>query len=173
MIINFTHKYQVGTRMKLEDTNIERVDEIKIPGTVTSSGLNWNTNTKHIIQKLNKRMIFLKKLKGFGATPEENVHLWKLHCCSILERSSVVWSSSLSSENRTDIERTQSNFTTYEEALLKLNLQTLKERQELLSIKLAKKCSSNDKFQDLFPKNETTGVETRQKKMIQSPILSH
>ena len=60
MIINFTHKYQFGTRMKLEDTNIELVDEMKIPETVTSSDINWNTNTKYSIQKVNKRMIFLK-----------------------------------------------------------------------------------------------------------------
>ena len=179
MIINFTHKYQFGTRMKLEDTNIELVDEMKILGTVISSDLSWNTNTKHIIQKVNKRMIFLKKIQSFGATPEEMVHLWTLYCRSILEQSSVVWSSSLSSENRTDIERTQksfakmilrNNYTTYEEALLKLNLQTLEERRKILSLKFAKKCLSNDKFKDLFPRNETTGVETRQKEKYKVPF---
>ena len=119
--------------MKLEYTNIELVDEMKILETVTSSDLNWNTNTKHSIQKVNKRIIFLKKIISFGATPEETVHIWTLYCCSILEQSSVVWFSSLSSENRTDIERTQNNYTTYEEALQKLNLQTLEERQEIIS----------------------------------------
>ena len=124
-------------------------------------------------------MIFLKKIQSFGATPEEMVHLWTLYCRSILEQSSVVWSSSLSSENRTDIERTQksiakmilrNNYTTYEEALLKLNLQTLEERRKKLSLKFAKKCLSNDKFRDLFPKNETIGVETRHKEKYKVPF---
>ena len=58
-----------------------------------------------------------------------------------------------------DIERSQKSFakmivrnsyTTYEESLLKLNLQTLEERLEILSLKLPMKCVPNDKFKEVF-----------------------
>ena len=34
MIINFTKKYQFATRLKLQDKNIQQVDQAKILGTV-------------------------------------------------------------------------------------------------------------------------------------------
>ena len=57
-----------GTRMKLENTNKELMEEMKIFGTVIFSYLNLNTKIKHIIKKVNKNMIFLKKIQSFGAT---------------------------------------------------------------------------------------------------------
>lgn len=53
------------TRIKLEDTNIEVVDQMKILGTTINNSLTWNTNTDEIIKKVNKRMLLLKKIKKF------------------------------------------------------------------------------------------------------------
>ena len=46
----------------------------------------------------------------FGATREEMVHFWITYCRSALEQSAVLWSSSLSQENKDDLERTQKSF---------------------------------------------------------------
>ena len=112
---------------------------------------------------------------SFGATREELTHLWIIYCRSVLEQSAEVWSSSLSEENKTDLERTQKSFVkrvlkkeykteetgSYENALLKLNLQTLEARREELCLKFAKDCTKHEKFTDLFPENENNHMDTR------------
>ena len=48
MLVNFTRKYQFSTRMKLNNTNIQQVDSVKILGTILSDNLTWNENSKAI-----------------------------------------------------------------------------------------------------------------------------
>ena len=114
---------------------------------------------KNIISKVNKRRLLLKRINSFGATTEEMVHLWTIYCRSVLEQSAVVWSSPLTEENKMDLERTQkifakiilkNQYSNYNEALLKLNLQSLEDRRNELSLKFAKNCLLNEKFRDLF-----------------------
>ena len=98
-------------------------------------------------------------------------------CLSVLEQSSVVWGSSLSEENKNDLERTQKCFAklilknkykTYEESLLYLNLETLEKRRQDLSLKFAKDCIKNKKFKSLFEENENQ-VNTRHSEKYQIP----
>ena len=92
-------------------------------------------------------MLLLKQTLRFGASREEMVHLWIIYCRSVLEQSAIFWSSSLSQENREDLEKTQKSFAklvlkqeydNYETALLKLNLQTLEQRRKELCLNFAK-----------------------------------
>ena len=46
-----------------------------------------------------------------------------------------------------------SNYTNYEDALMKADLQTLKERREEIRLSFAKKCLKNDKTKHMFPEN--------------------
>ena len=87
------------------------------------------------------------------------VHLWKVYCLSILEQSCVVWGSSLTLENKNDLERLQKtfcklvleeDFSTYNEALVTLGLQTLTERRQKLTLDFAKRSISDDILRDLF-----------------------
>ena len=176
MIINFNKTKKFTTRLKLNDKNLEIVDKMKILGTIITDNLNWDDNCDHIIGKVNKRMLLLKKIYSFGATIEEMSHLWITYCRSALEQSSVVWSSSLTQENKEDLERTQKSFVklilkqqyneesneSYEESLMKLNLETLETRRNHLDLNFAKKCIENDKFKNLFLHNEKSHtMETR------------
>ena len=79
---------------------------------------------------------------------------------SKLETSAVVWHSSLSCKNRRDLERVQKSamkvilknqYSTYEEALKILNMDTLDKRREILCRKFAKNCLKNEKMKKLFP----------------------
>ena len=156
------------TRLILNKTNIEVVDKVKILGTIITDKLDWDENFNKIIKKVNKRMLLLKKILSFGATREEMVHIWIVYCRSLLEQSAVVWSSSLTQENIDDLERTQKSFAklilknefrsdyeeSYENALMKLNLQSLEQRREELCLNFAKNCIKNEKLTDLFPENE-------------------
>ena len=152
MIINFTHKYQFTARLKLNKTNLEIVDSMKILGTILNNTLDWNQNCKNLTNKVNKRMVFLRKIHSFGASKSDMVHLWVVYCRSILEQSAVLWQGGLTAENRDNLERTQKsfvklilrgNYTNYEESLLQLNLQTLDKRRDILSLRWAKKCLEN------------------------------
>ena len=102
-------------------------------------------------------------------------HLWIIYCRSVLEQSAEVWSSSLSEENKKDMDRTQKSFVklvlqkqyktendeSYENALLKLILQNLDERRRELCLKFAKDCIKNEKLIDLFPQNVNNFIDTR------------
>ena len=112
-------------------------------------------------------MALLRGVLSFGAKNEEMVHLWKIFCRSVLEQSCVVWHSSLTQENRNNLERTQKTFCKlilkekykdYSNALIKLNLETLEERRNMLSLKFAKAGLKNKTLTDLFPKQKKHDV---------------
>ena len=161
MLFNFTDKYQFSTRLQLKGQNVQIVDQMKFLGTVVNSDLTWTDNCMLIIKKVNNRMQLIRNIFSFGATREEMVHLWIVFCRSVLEQSCVVWHSSLTQDNREDIERTQKtfcklilqeNYGNYENALMKLNLLTLEKRREILCLKFAKSGIKYEKLNDLFPK---------------------
>ena len=103
MIINFTDNYQFSTQLQLKGENIEIVDKMKILGTIVTNRLSWNENCDLLIRKVNARMALLRGVLNFGASNQEMVHLWKIFCRSVLEQSCVVWNSSLTQENITDM----------------------------------------------------------------------
>ena len=91
------------------------------------------------------------------------VHLWIQYCRSVLEQSAVLWQGGLTEENRHSLERTQKSFVklilgkkykTYRQALLLLNLSTLEDRRDTLSIRWAKKCTENEEVAHMFPLNK-------------------
>ena len=89
--------------------------------------------------------------------------MWIIFCRSVLEQSCVVWSSSLTQDNKDDLERTQKTFTklvlkekykNYEDSLRILNLDSLEIRRNDLHLKFAQSGIKNDKLNDLFPLND-------------------
>ena len=163
MIFNFTENFQFTTRLELKGRNIEMVDKMRILGTIVRSDLSWDENCELLIKKVNARMQLLRGVQGFGASTEEMVHLWIIFCRSVLEQSCVVWSSSLTQDNKDDLERTQKTFTklvlkekykNYEDSLRILNLDSLEIRRNDLHLKFAQSGIKNDKLNDLFPLND-------------------
>ena len=82
-----------------------------------------------------------------------------------MEQSATVWHSSLTQENKEDLERVQKsafkvilreNFQGYRKALKTLDLESLDERRKNLCLNFALKCTKNKKVQNLFPKNLKT-----------------
>ena len=162
MIFNFTNNHQFTTRLSLKGENIEIVNQMKILGTIINNSLSWDENCSNLIKKVNSRMQLLRNIYTFGASKHEMVHLWILYCRSVLEQSCVLWHNSLTLENIEDLERTQKSFAklvlrdryvSYENALQKLNLETLEERRAGLCLKFAKAGIKHKKMDDLFPQN--------------------
>lgn len=105
----------------------------------------------------------LRKVASFKPSVKDLKLIYIQYVRSILEQSCVVWHSSLSIENREDIERVQKNalriilrnkYTHYEEALDHLNLESLEERRKHLSLKFALKSTKNPIISNLFQKKE-------------------
>ena len=107
-------------------------------------------------------MELLRRVASFGAKVEDLKTIYILFVRSQLERSAVVWSSSLTGQNKADLERAQRSalkiilgpkYESYRKALFTLNLETLEERREYLCLKFAQKCTENEKTQQMFPLN--------------------
>ena len=167
MIFNFTENYQFATRLSLKQNNIEVVNQMKILGTIINTQLSWDDNCSAIITKVNARMQLIRELQNFGASNEDMTHFWILFCRSVLEQSCVVWGTSLTQENKNDLERTQKTFCklvlkekykNYENAILKLNLDTLENRRKELILRFAKNGIKKNTLNDLFPLNDKKHV---------------
>ena len=107
MLFNFTHKYQFQTRLQLNNETLETVSETRLLGTIISSDLRWDKNTQHFVKRAYARMELLRKLSGFGAPISDLKIVYLTFIRSLCEQSSSVWNSSLTMENKQDIERIQ------------------------------------------------------------------
>ena len=93
---------------------------------------------------------------------------------SILEQSAVIWHSSLTEDNKNDLERVQKNafrnilkqeYTDYETAQKKLNLESLHARREKLMVNFGRKCLKLEQTKDLFPRHSSAhNMNLRQQK---------
>ena len=117
-------------------------------------------DTSHIVRKSNARMELLRRVASFGTSLDDLRNIYILFVRSQLEQSAVVWHSSLTEQNRNDLERVQKSalkvilgekYQSYNKALIELNLETLEERRNTLCLKFAQKCLTNEKNQQMFP----------------------
>ena len=161
MIFNFSKQNQLTSRIKLENENLEIVKEAKILGTTITDDLKWDTNTKNIVKKANARMQLLSKLAKFKPSMEDLKVIYILFIRSLLEQSCVVWNTSITKEDRINLERVQKSAVkiilnktdvNYRKALMELDLKSLEERRNELCLRFATKCTNNDETKQLFPK---------------------
>ena len=173
MIFNFSRKLQFTTNLKIKGETLEVVDEAKLLGTIISNDLKWNKNTDKLVKNANKRMKMLHVAAKFVNNNQDLVYLYKTFIRSVLEFSAVVWHSSLSKSNTSDIERVQKsalkvilreNYKDYKSALKDLHLESLAERREKLCQRFAKKCLKLQKFKILFPENKKLHCMNKRKR---------
>ena len=152
MIFNFSKKNQFTTELSVNGKKIDIVEETKLLGTIITSDLKWNRNTREIVKNAYKRMQLLNTAANFTSNVQDLKSIYLIYVRSILEQSAVVWHSSLTSQNRRDLERVQKaavrvilkdKYTTYKQGLKVLKLDTLEKRRELLCLRFAKNCTKN------------------------------
>ena len=100
MIFNFTKKHQFTTQLTIEKDEIEIVKETKLLGTHITDDLKWDKNTEEIVRSAWKRMQLLFKSASFTSNVIDLRNIYCTFIRSILEKSAVVWHSSLSKKNR-------------------------------------------------------------------------
>ena len=117
------------------------VEQMKLLGVIIMSDLKWHENTRHIKKKVFGRLWSIERIRSMGASAET---LWDVYCKqvrSVLEFTAVVWSSGLTQENSTQIERIQKSafavimgvqYASNEKSCAKLSMETLYNRREKL-----------------------------------------
>ena len=107
-------------------------------------------------------MTILRRLYTFNVPYDDLVLIYCLYIRSLLEQNCNVWSASITQEENDDIERVQKvacriilkdDYTSYQEAITILNINSLRSRRQQLGLKFAKKCLKNERTRDLFPQN--------------------
>ena len=131
---------------------MENVQESKVLGTILQNNLKWDSNTAHIVKRANSRLVLLRKLSEFGAPTEDLKTIYISYIRSVLEQSAVVWHTSLTTENISDLERVQKSaikiilknrYQDYQNALQILDLEDLVQRRNNLCKSFAKQSVKN------------------------------
>ena len=116
-------------------------------------------------------MALLRRVAGFNTPEEDQKDIHVLFIRSIHEQSATVWHSSISEENKNDLERVQKTalkvilrekYTGYNQGLAKLGLESLESRRENLCLNFANKCIKSERLKHMFPLNQHN-VNTRNK----------
>ena len=151
---------QFKTRLILKESLLDQVRVTRLLGVLISDDLSWSENTKHLVKRANSRMIILRKLIEFDVEKRDLINIYVLFIRSVIEQSSVVWSSSLNTEEQLSLERTQkvalriiyqSDYKTYDNALNMSKLPKISTRHHDLLLRFASKCVQNEKTQDIIP----------------------
>ena len=168
MIFNYTNNYQFTTRLSINDKPIEVINSTRLLGTIITDDLKWDANCANLVKKANGRMELMRKVSSFGLDKEELKNIYFLFVRSVLEQSATVWHSSLTQENKEDLERVQKSairiimgeeFQGYQKSLDKLDIETLDARRENFALKTSK----NPKMKKMFPlKDKLHDMQTRQ-----------
>ena len=114
----------------------------------------------------------MRKVSSFGLDKEELKNIYFLFVRSVLEQSATVWHSSLTQENKEDLERVQKSairiimgeeFQGYQKSLDKLDIETLDARRETLCLNFALKTSKSPKMKEMFSlKDKHHDMQTKQ-----------
>ena len=164
MLINFTKNYQFSTRLQLKNNNLEIVRETKILGMILTDDLKWDANCSYLIKKFYARMQLLLKVASFGTDEKELKLIYTTFCRGLLEQCCEVWSSSLTQDNKNDLERCQmsamkiicKNYTSYSDSLRQLDLEDLETRRLKLLSRFQAKSMQHEKMKMFFKINENT-----------------
>ena len=156
----------------INDKPIKVINSTKLLGTIITDDLKWDANCANLVKKANGRMELMRKVSSFGLDKEELKNIYFLFVRSVLEQSATVWHSSLTQENKEDLERVQKSairiimgeeFKGYQKSLDKLDIETLDARRESLCLNFALKTSKNPKMKKMFPlKDKHHDMQTRQ-----------
>ena len=180
MVFNPCNSIDFMPELSLDDNELEVVDEIKLLGLVIRSDLKWVSNTENIVNKANKRLWILRRLKYLGAQGIDLVDIYIKQIRSVLELAVPAWHSGITLVEQIDIERVQrcaahiilgEDYNSYKEALKTLGLGTLKSRRDKLCLNFGKKAEKHQKFRKWF-KPAVYSQNTRQERFKYSSVLA-
>ena len=153
---------EFATRLTMNNKTLDRTEEVKLVGLWITTYLDWQKNSHEICRKAYARMTMITKLKYVGIPLEDLIDIYTLYVRSALEYCSVVWHSTLTKEQSTDIENVQKlcmkiilgrEYTSYDDSLIKCGLEKLSTRRESRCLKFGLKSLLHPVHSQLFPVN--------------------
>ena len=176
MLFNSCRSKDFNPEMNVEGKTIQVVEETKLLGLLITNDLKWTSNTNYLVKKAYKRLWIIKRLKILGAGAEALLEIYVKQIRCILELAVPVWNGSMTIEGKAQLERVQKSalhiilgktYTSYEDALRALQLESLEERRESICLKFALKAEKQDKFKSWFKPNPKFLISrTKQPKYI-------
>ena len=161
---------EIATRFEINSKIIDRIEETKLLGVWLTTYLDWTKNTKEICKKSYARMTMLTKLKYVGVPESDLLEVYILYIRSLLEYCSTVWHSTLTVEQKDDIEKVQKlclkvilgqAYTDYQSALKYFSLESLATRRERKCLQFGLKSLLHPKHSELFPLNPQRDINIK------------
>ena len=150
------------------------VEEVKLLGVITRNDLSWGPNTDYMVQKANRKLWYLRRLRKLRASTEDLLEVYTKQVRCHLEFAVAVWHPSLTGEDRLKIERVQKSaaciilgqdYRSYRKTVKQLGMETLFEKRNKLCKTFAKKAQKHQKFTKWFKPNTkrscTRNIPTR------------
>ena len=94
MLFNKSKTIDFLPQLKVEDHEIEYVEEFKLLGVIFTTDLKFHRNTQHIVAKAYKRIWILKRLKKLGAPTCRLLDVYTKQIRSVMELGVPAWHSS-------------------------------------------------------------------------------
>ena len=133
MLFNPTLNFDFVPEFKLDNVDLDTMEEMKLLGLIVTNDLSWKSNTEYMVKKAYSRLWMVKRLKNRGANLADLIDIYQKQVRSTVEFGVPVWNSGITKEESADVERVKKSFrhialgngyTNYQEALDKANLET-------------------------------------------------
>ena len=163
MNICFARHKPAPLSLTLDDVNIQQCDTVKLLGIFIQSNLKWDKHVNYIVKRANSRLHMLRKLKYHFLSTRDLVLIFTSFIRPTLEYAVPVWSSGITKQQCTTIERIQKracrivlgpDYERYHDALQVCKPDTLERRREQLCIVFAKSLKSS-KLESLVPQTRS------------------
>ena len=90
MLFNPCHTKDFLPEFQVSGVPIELVEQTKLLGVVLSSDLSWTANSDYIVEKCNKKIWMLRRLKKLGASYDDLLDVYFKQIRSVLEFAAPV-----------------------------------------------------------------------------------
>ena len=169
--MSLTRKHsRINSSYNINGTGLERVDSLSLLGVTISKDLKWDLHVKNVVSRSNKLLGFIRHVAG-ECNSDVLLQLYRTMVLPILDYCAPVWSphnanliSSLERVQRTAtraILHQRRREQEYDMRLERLQLSTLSQRRNYLSICLIAKCLSTPVCHDSMPSLSSIKPNTR------------
>ena len=163
--------------LTIDGTPLPVVHQCKLLGVHLNSKLDWSTHVAEITKKAGKCLFILIQARKFGFSHASLITLYQWYVRTALEYAAPVWHPGLTEAQHAKIERVQkrclriilgAEYRTYEEALERLHLTTLRSRRDMLTLRLGQAMLRSEQYRGLFPPEmgQVHGRNTRHRRRL-------
>ena len=181
MIVNFTnhHQYQSLLTIPGSSSPIELTFETKLLGYWLTTDMKPSKHVSHILSIAYGRLWAISRLKSAGVSDDDILYFFNIKIRSVLEYCAPVFTSMLTVDNVTDIERVQKialkviltdRYEDYDSACTLMNTKSLQMRRTELSLKFALSCLKSEKHNHLFKQRKSVYYSLRNLKSFEPPF---